>query len=251
MRRSSARPSLHHEVWESLGSQDPDWAVLTDPGRRHGGWDDDRDAFYASGRADIEDILGILPADCGRDRALDWGSGTGRLSFALLENFQQVMAVDVSRSMLAALSQRADQLGFAERLTPTFVDDVRPAGDHDLAVSLLVLQHLSRSREAVTALQTMVASLAVGGYLVVEVPDRAVSVKAMVQPRFRAYRAMRLAGLSPATLHRLGLSGISMLTMPQGLVRQVLRTSGARLLASMEHSDRGHRYVRYVAQRTS
>ena len=107
MHRGTARPSLHHQVWEALGDEDPDWAVLTQPGRRHGGWTDELDAFYESGRAEVADVLASLPDPYGTQRAMDWGSGTGRLTFALLDTFEQVTAVDVSRSMLSTLVDRA------------------------------------------------------------------------------------------------------------------------------------------------
>ncbi|HTY72444.1 MAG TPA: SAM-dependent methyltransferase, partial [Actinomycetes bacterium] len=79
--------SVQHEVWESLGESDPDWAVLTDQRRRNRGWENDLDAFYATGSAEIRDVLAALPAGVGRGVAVDWGSGTGRLTFALAEHF--------------------------------------------------------------------------------------------------------------------------------------------------------------------
>jgi SAM-dependent methyltransferase len=232
------RAALHQEVWESLGGQDPDWAVLTAPGRRHRGWADHLEQFYATGRAEVADIVAGLPAASPLDRALDWGSGTGRLTFALAERYRAVTAVDVSSSMLTTLTERATQLGLGSRVRPTLLADLRPAGDVDLLVSLLVLQHLSCQADALAALRTMVACLRVGGYLVVEVPDRPMSLKARLQPRFRAYQVLRALGLDPAVLHRRGLSGISMQCLPADLVQHALQSDGA------------HRYVRYLARRT-
>jgi SAM-dependent methyltransferase len=251
MSRSTPKTALHHEVWESLGSEDPDWAVLTDPRLRHGGWQDHLDDFYASGRAEVEDILAGLPPGTRLDRAIDWGSGTGRLTFALLEVFSQVTAVDVSRSMLGTLMGRAHKLDLGARLTPTVLGDMRPASDHDLAVSLLVLQHLGTRAEVAAALRTLVACVRVGGHIVVEIPDRPMTIKARVQPRFQVYRLLRAVGVSPAALQRHGLSGISMRCLAQGLVGATLRDSGAELLgAPKQRSDGAHRYVRYTARRT-
>ena len=93
MRRASR--SLHHEVWESLGAP-THWAVLTDPGRRHGGWEPDLDAFYATGRDEVAELLATLPVDAAHEATIDWGSGTGRLTFALLDHCRTVTAVDMS-----------------------------------------------------------------------------------------------------------------------------------------------------------
>ena len=248
MRRTSS--SLHHEVWQSLGATDPDWAVLTDPGRRHGGWGPDLEAFYATGRADIEAVLAALPSDAAREHALDWGSGTGRLTFALLDRCGSVTAVDVSAPMLSTLMERAGELGLADRISPNFVDDLRPAGDHDLAVSLLVLQHLSGRAELSAALSSLVSCVRVGGHLVLEIPERAVSTKARLQPRFHAYRLLRFLGVSPATLHSHGLSGISMLCLSRAEVTSELALQGAEIIGvPSARTDGAHSYVRYVARR--
>jgi SAM-dependent methyltransferase len=250
MHRRTPSPSLHDEVWETLGTDDPDWAVLTDPARRHGGWDGHLEEFYASGRSEVAAVLDTLPTEAQRERAIDWGSGTGRLTFALLDHFTEVTAVDVSRSMLATLSERASRRGVLQRLTPTLLGDLRPAADHDLALSLLVLQHLGSHAQVTEALQTIVSSLRVGGFLVVEIPSRPVTIKARLQPRFLAYRALRALKVRPTVLHRNGLSGISMRCLSPERVRGALRESGAEVVgAPTGRSDGAHQYVRYVAQR--
>ena len=242
------RPPLHDEVWESLGSTDPDWAVLTDPHRRHGGWTEDLDAFYATGRADVAEVLASLPDDS-FVRVLDWGSGTGRLTFALLEHAEEVTAVDISRGMLATLTARARDLHLDGRVDPVHVDDLRPAGDHDLALSLLVLQHLGSRAGIRAALERMVGCLHVGGLLVIEVPDLALTVRARVQPRFRVYQALRSLGFSPGTLSRHGLSGISMCCLSEDVVRHELGWLGVQTLSVSRRQDEGHRYARYVGRR--
>jgi 2-polyprenyl-3-methyl-5-hydroxy-6-metoxy-1,4-benzoquinol methylase len=251
MSRGASKAALHDEVWESLGSQDPDWAVLTAPELRHGGWSHRLDDFYSSGRTEVRRIFETLPPDAGYDRALDWGSGTGRLTFALLDQCAHVTAVDVSRSMLATLTGRAREHGLAPRVTPTLVADVRPAADHDLAVCLLVLQHLRSRADMTDALRTLVACLRVGGYLVVEIPEWPLTMRAQVQPRFRAYQVLRAFGVEPARLHDHGLSGISMRCLTHKVVADTLLAAGAEIVGEpRRRSDGGHRYARYVARRT-
>ena len=241
----------HREVWEALGSTDPDWAVLTDPDRRQGGWAPDLEAFYATGRAEVDEVLGALPADTGRARATDWGAGTGRLSLALAARFEQVTAVDVSEAMLAALSDRAAQRGVTN-VRGVRLDEHHPGGDQDLVLCLLVLQHLPDRAAVLTALEAMTASLRVGGRLVVEVPDLALTARARLQPRYRAYQVLRMAGVPTGWLHRHGLSGISMVTVEVAAVRSTLQHCGATVeLSSVVRPGGGHRYVRYVARRSS
>jgi SAM-dependent methyltransferase len=239
-------------VWESLGASDADWAVLTDPARRGGGWGPALEEFYASGRQEVAAVLAALPAEppLARDRAMDWGSGTGRLTFALAHKFGQVTAVDVSDSMLTTLTLRAAERGLSG-VHPVRVDQLRPAADQDLVLSLLVLQHLPDVAAVRAALSTMVACLRHGGVLVVEVPEQALTWRARLQPRFRAYRALRAVGLPPARLHRWGLSGISMLTVDRSAVTVALERAGAHVLQmTATELAQDYRYVRYLARRT-
>ena len=100
------------------------------------------------------------------------------------------------------------------------------------------------------AREAMTASLRVGGRVVVEVPDRALTTRARLQPRYRAYRALRLAGVSTGWLHRRGLSGISMVTVGQAALRSTLERCGATVeTSSVVRPGDGHRYVRYLARR--
>jgi SAM-dependent methyltransferase len=250
MRRASS--SVHHEVWESLGATDPDWAVLTEPGRRGGRWEGDLDEFYATGRAEIQAVLESLPSHASRRVAVDWGSGTGRLTFALAQHFEHVLAVDVSRSMLAELDRRAIRSGLAERIESISIHDAQPAGEADLVVSLLVIQHLPSKAAALAALSSMMVWLREGGHLVVEVPDRALTLKARLQPRYRAYRLARALGAPPEWLHARGFSGISMLTLDAEDVRRALALGGGVVVSrDAGREGDGHAYRRYVARRAA
>lgn len=246
---ASGRGRQNREVWESLGREDPDWAVLTDPARRGGGWVDDLDAFYASGLTEVADVTALLPEGAPRERAMDWGSGTGRLTFALAAGYREVTAVDISDAMLSTLAARAAARG-VEGVHGVRVDDLAPGSDHDLVVSLLVLQHLPDRATVLTALATMVACLRVGGHAVVEIPERPLTWRARAQPRYQAYRALRRAGVGSTWLHAHGLSGISMVTLTEAEVRRTLERVGAevRQVAAVRPGE-SYRYLRYLARR--
>ena len=235
------------EVWQSLGEHDADWAVATTPGRKHGGWSDDLAEFYAAGEERVREALQMAPAPRS-GRALDWGAGTGRLSFALAERFERVTCVDISTSMQELLAQRAEQREITN-LDLVIVDEFSPAGDHDFALSLITMQHFSDRDAVEKALTMMVRALGPGGKLVVEIPLRAHNLRYQLQPRFNAYRLLRRAGLSSKRLHTWGLPGISMLRAPREWVTSVLQTAGARVLKVSERRGSTHQQAWYVAER--
>ncbi len=235
------------EVWQSLGTQDPDWAVATTPGRKHGGWSDDLDLFYATGRARVADALELVP-QVGRDQALDWGAGTGRLSFALAERFGRVTCVDISTSMQDLLAQRAEQRGVSN-LDLVTVDAFRPRGEHDFALSLITMQHFSDRAAVEQAIRAMVASLRPGGALVFEIPLRTHRLRHRLQPRLRVYRLLRRVGVPPQRLHDWGFSGMSMLCVPRRWVEEVVRSAGASVLEVREHRGTTHQQAWYAARR--
>ncbi|HEY0180347.1 MAG TPA: FkbM family methyltransferase [Dokdonella sp.] len=131
-------------VWQTLGRDDPLWAVLSRADKRGGRWRVDE--FLATGRVEVDSQLAALAAH-GLPRrhelALDFGCGAGRLSRALAAHFAHVIGVDVSASMLAtarALNADLANLEFRENASP------RLAGVADASVdfvfSHLTLQHI-------------------------------------------------------------------------------------------------------------
>lgn len=243
----------HQQVWESLGTSDPDWAVLTDPELRGRGWEPNLDEFYDSGRRAVEGALALLPPDAlpshSGVRVLDFGCGTGRLSLALAARGMHVTAVDVAPSMLATTMRRAQERGHAERITPVQVGELAPAADHDLVLSLLVLQHLPGARAIEAAVSQLVRCVRPGGWLLLELPDRASTWKAKVQPRWQAFRALRRLGVSPATLQARRLSGISMTPVAQSEMTRWLERAGAEVVSVHVTQDVDYQMVRYVARR--
>jgi SAM-dependent methyltransferase len=95
----------------------------------------------------IQTTIGDL-ADAPVRSILDLGAGTGTGTFALLQHFVEAraLAVDDSEEMLARLRERAEQLGFSERISTLRanldegVPDVDPV---DLAWASASLHHLA------------------------------------------------------------------------------------------------------------
>lgn len=241
------RQNMDSEVWQSLGEQDADWAVESKPGRKHGGWADDLASFYATGREKVEQALELVP-DVGDGKAIDWGSGTGRLAFTLADKFKRVTCVDISTSMQATMRARAAERGISN-LDIVHVDDFDGDSSHDFGLSLITMQHFPDRETVKQALYAMVSGLKPGGWLVVEIPDSAHTLRYRVQPRLQVYRALRRLGVSPKTLHAKGFSGVRMLCIPKQWVTNVLAEAGAEVVRTTEYRGTSHQFVWYVARK--
>jgi FkbM family methyltransferase len=134
---------LRH-VWQTLGREDPLWAVLSQADKRGGRWD--HAEFFETGRAEIDTQMHMLAArglPAGRALALDFGCGAGRLSRALAAHFERVVGVDVSGSMIeTARTLNADvpNVEFRENPSPR-IESVADASV-DLVYSNMTLQHI-------------------------------------------------------------------------------------------------------------
>ncbi len=162
-------------TWDALAS-DPD-AYVGDPER---------------GRAELESLFGRLGADPRGGTCIEVGCGPGRMTAALADRFDRVLALDVSPAMLdrARASIPSDRVDF-RAISGERLDGV-DAEIADAVVCYLVLQHLP-SREAIVAyLAEFARVLAPGGEVFVQLPVLAPG------PRARAWRATRSA-LVPLT----------------------------------------------------
>lgn len=126
--------------WQRLGTEDPLWAVLSEPDARGGKWDED--AFFETGRREISDLLAFVepPAD---GRCLDFGCGVGRLTLPLAGHFREAVGVDVAPAMIEKANTYK---GVVENVTFLVNDtaDLRqfPDGHFDFINAYIVLQHM-------------------------------------------------------------------------------------------------------------
>ena len=131
-------------VWETLGRDDPLWAVLSQAGKRGRRWDPDE--FFATGNLEVGASLAALSV-CGypqgRGLALDFGCGAGRLTRALAAYFEHVVGVDVSSSMVATARRLNADLGNVEfRCNPSPRIDGIADASVDFVFSHITLQHI-------------------------------------------------------------------------------------------------------------
>ncbi len=189
--------------WEHFGREDPLWAVCTDAGRRHGGWDDA--AFFTSGEREIERVFafleaaGLVPA---AGRALDFGCGVGRLTRALSPRFAAVTGVDISRPMLDAAARRNHDRGnvaFVHAAAPGELAFAR--GTCDFVISLIALQHVTDRAAIRGYLGALAAALRPQGVGVVQLPS-SVAARIRWHPlRVIGRTAPRLLLRGPSRVH--------------------------------------------------
>jgi SAM-dependent methyltransferase len=173
-------------TWDSLGSVDPLWAVLTDPGRRNGGWD--LGEFMETGRQTVGNAVKTLTehdVSLG-ERVLDFGCGVGRLTNALAEHSKTVVGVDLAASMVQRareLNRHPDRVEFVlyDGLTLPFED-----GSFDGALSLLVLQH-GRPEVQLRCLMELQRVVRPGGVLMLQIPSRPLPPKPLDATAYRAH----------------------------------------------------------------
>ena len=225
--------SQHKQDWEELAAEDPLWAVLTEPSRRHGGWN--ADEFLRTGDEEIEQLLARgrdlgVPAELGR--ALDFGCGAGRLTRALAGRFRFCVGVDISEGMVA----EARRLNAGCARCAFVVNEAAhlrrfPDASFDLVYSTLVLQHLPSRRLVASYLAEFMRLVAPGGVAVFQLPSSLGLVHRMQAGR-RVYHLLRRLHVSEhVLLRRTPLTPMGMLAAPEEWVRRAVRAGGGSVVA--------------------
>lgn len=160
--------------WESWGKQDPYFGVLSDERFRAGNLTSgDRDAFFCSGEAHIEGLLGklqMLSAGFRPERSLDFGCGVGRLLIPIARRSAQATGVDVSPSMLAEAKANCAIAGAANvELVQSDETLSGVRGTYDLIHSHLVFAHIHPDR-GLAFIATLAEKVRAGGFIAVQVP---------------------------------------------------------------------------------
>ena len=161
------------ETWQTLGRDDPLWAILTEPDRRRGRWD--LEAFLATGEVDVA-RYDLLLREAGHSGSfasvLDFGCGVGRLSLAWGRRADAVTGVDIA----AAMIDRGREIIAAEPNVRLLVNDgvdLRqfPDGTFDLAFSHICLQHMPWLLAA-GYIEEFGRVTAPGGFVAFQLPSR-------------------------------------------------------------------------------
>jgi trans-aconitate methyltransferase len=139
--------------WNALGETQPYFAVLTEERFLSDRMsDDDREAFFASGDADIAFLFDLIP-DFTPESALDFGCGVGRLTRALAKRVDRVAGIDAAPSMLLLARENVPTATFSATI---------PDRRFAFIVSLIVFQHIPVRRGEVL-LDELLGHLEAGG----------------------------------------------------------------------------------------
>lgn len=232
MRGLPNRARVLREDWEDLASQDAFWAILSDPDRRFGRW---RPAeFFATGAHDVESLLRharTLRLPKGRERALDFGCGVGRLTQALVPYFGAVVGIDISAGMVKKARELNARIANCRFEVTSGVAPIDfPDDAFDLVCSLLVLQHVPNRNHMAALISDLARVVKPRGLLVFQLPFH-IPVVHRIQLRRRVYRLLRRCGLSEEFICRKAqLCPIAMSSLPVDNVVAALRRSHAELV---------------------
>jgi SAM-dependent methyltransferase len=228
--------------WDALGRADPMWAILADPLRRGNRWE--QQAFFRSGRDHVDaalarlDELGMSPH---RGRALDFGSGVGRLSQALVCHFDDVDGVDIAESMIGG-ARTYNRYGDRARYHVNTRDDLSlfEDGSFDFVLRLIVLQHMENRYKA-RYLAEFVRLLRPGGAAILTVPSHPA-----LTARGLAFRLVPNRLLNVYRRRRYGVDGVMELHgMRRSDVEHVLLAAGARAVITEPDALLGTPWVSY------
>ena len=138
------------EQWRSLGRKKPYWSVLTDDRFVPDALNDRHlQEFYATGTDEVE-LAEKFIFEAGEKlpsgKALDFGCGVGRTTFALGRRFDSVIGADISDAHLAEARANQERFG-TDNCTFRLVQECADLGlkndaPFDLVFTVLVLQHL-------------------------------------------------------------------------------------------------------------
>ena len=209
------------ETWTRLGESDPYWAVLSDPAMRGGGWEDQLDAFMASGEDEVATLAGRL-ADLGLDPdapALDFGCGVGRVTRALGKSLGGAHGVDISLPMIERARTRGD-VGCTYHHNAATDLGLFPDDRFGLVYSRLVFQHMPpKLGEAFLGELLRVARP--GAPVVIQIPAARRGFRRLTAPLIQGSR--RLIGRGGRT------AGIEMHGIGRDRVARVVREAGGEV----------------------
>ena len=137
--------------WEALARRDAYFGVLAEDKYSADKLNaDHRDDFFLSGRDHIDAVIGEIERRFGsipRRSALDFGCGVGRLVIPLAREFDSVVGVDVSPSMIDEAKRNCESAGLRNVEFILSQDDFAAHDSgYDFVNTYIVLMHIPANR---------------------------------------------------------------------------------------------------------
>jgi SAM-dependent methyltransferase len=134
-------------IWDMLGTTDPYWSVLSDQRYSNSAFEANSQAFYESGREDVEIIQALIRRcapdfDLRRAVVAEYGCGVGRVTSFLARHVSEIIACDISSVYLELGKKYVERVG-GENVSWRKVTQLNlmPFETCDLWYSRIVLQH--------------------------------------------------------------------------------------------------------------
>ena len=198
----------------------------------------------ARGRAELDGLFGRLgAADRRGGVCVEVGCGPGRMTQAVAERFDRVVAVDVSPAMV----ERARAAVTAANVEIFAVPGDRLAGiadgSADVVVCYLVLQHLPSRSVVLAYLREFARVLAPGGEAFVQLP---VLSAGLVPHTWRALRAVAVPFVARVSGDPARGAAFRGYRLTRRELDAGLRSAGLRIVAEDEGPDAPYRWSRDV-----
>jgi SAM-dependent methyltransferase len=240
--------------WDHYGKSDPLWAILTAPDKKGNRWSIDE--FLQTGRDEIAGLIAYLDQrglKRGRQRALDFGCGAGRLTHALAAYFDGVIGVDIAPSMIDTARQlHASVSGIEFRVNASDRLESIESDSIDLVYTRLVLQHMA-PRFTRAYLAEFVRVLRPGGILVFQLPGENPLPIAVTGGGLKTRLPLPIISLIRAMRRLREFPRMEMHGLPRPEVERLLAGLGAPVVDVVE--DRAHSAdtpgYRYCAVKTA
>jgi SAM-dependent methyltransferase len=233
--------------WDELAKADPLFIVLTYKDKQGGKWDPKE--FFNTGVAEVETDLAYirsLGTEILKGKALDFGCGVGRLSQALVNQFEEVHGVDISEKMIE-LARKYNQKGDKCKFYVNAKKDLSLFQSNSFAFiySKIALQHI-RPVFSKAYLQEFMRLLTLGGILFFQLT--AEPAKAAPQGALRRFIKKLLPENIREWLRDLkwrGKARVDVYGVPKDEVIKILESNGGQVLGVRPNNIAGEYWLGY------
>lgn len=161
--------------WEEWGEKDPYYGVYSEDRFGKDQIGNHLDEFFATGTRMVDLLLDranryFAPLTMGR--ALEFGSGVGRMTIPLARRFGSVVGLDISNHMIAEANENCRKFAIGNASFLLSDDELsRVQGSFDLVLSYIVLQHIVPER-GLEIIDRLLKRVAPGGVAVLQASVR-------------------------------------------------------------------------------
>lgn len=174
--------------WDSLGKEDPFWAVLSSSDKRGNKWESSE--FFATGIHEINSVMEYLDSfdfQINKNSALDFGCGVGRLTQALANHFSLVVGVDIAKSFIELARQHNTKIETCKFLLNEHNDlALFSDNEFDFIYSNIVLQHM-KPHIALQYIKEFLRVMKPDGVLVFQIADSRKSMNGKIKQVIKTF----------------------------------------------------------------